>query len=222
MILGGDELSHTQNGNNNAYCQDNELTWLNWDLDERKQQFLDFVRRCSRIWREQPVLQRRKFFLGRRHPRTEIKDISFFESRWQGDERRGVECRLRPLPGRAAGGRCDQRSGRARRADRWGHAAAAAQRALGRDPVHAARDAAGACLGDAARHADAQMPLRVCRGGEQYPLFGRSLALLRTTRPAEAGSVRVDQRRSKRLRKEAAAGESASRRRTPPLREVEP
>ena len=35
MLLAGDELSHTQNGNNNAYCQDNELTWLNWDLDDR-------------------------------------------------------------------------------------------------------------------------------------------------------------------------------------------
>ena len=45
MICGGDELSHTQNGNNNAYCQDNELTWLNWELDEEQKGFLDFVRK---------------------------------------------------------------------------------------------------------------------------------------------------------------------------------
>ena len=43
MLCGGDELGHTQNGNNNAYCQDNELTWLNWELDDEQQQFLDFV-----------------------------------------------------------------------------------------------------------------------------------------------------------------------------------
>ena len=50
MIFAGDELSHTKNGNNNTYCQDNELTWLNWDLDERRQKFLDFVRTCTQIW----------------------------------------------------------------------------------------------------------------------------------------------------------------------------
>ena len=67
MLFGGDELSHTKGGNNNTYCQDNDLTWLNWHLDERKQKFLDFVRKVTRVWREQPVLQRKKFFQGR-HP----------------------------------------------------------------------------------------------------------------------------------------------------------
>ncbi len=42
MLLGGDELSHSQRGNNNTYCQDNELTWLNWDLDERQQKGMAF------------------------------------------------------------------------------------------------------------------------------------------------------------------------------------
>src|SRR5262249_6425769 len=54
MICGGDELGHTQKGNNNGYCQDNELTWLNWNLNDEQKQFLDFVRRASLIWREQP------------------------------------------------------------------------------------------------------------------------------------------------------------------------
>ncbi len=48
MMLGGDELSMTQEGNNNAYCQDNEITWLNWSLDDRKAEFLAYVRTSSR------------------------------------------------------------------------------------------------------------------------------------------------------------------------------
>jgi isoamylase len=78
MMLAGDELSHTQQGNNNTYCQDNELTWLNWELDEEQQRFLDFVRHVSRIWREQPVFQRRRFFIGRKIRGQDIKDISWF------------------------------------------------------------------------------------------------------------------------------------------------
>jgi glycogen operon protein len=78
MLLGGDELGHSQQGNNNAYCQDNALTWLDWNVDEKSQKFLDFVRKCTRIWCEQPVLQRRKFFNGRALRGSDIKDISFF------------------------------------------------------------------------------------------------------------------------------------------------
>ena len=79
MLLAGDEFGHTQKGNNNAYCQDNELTWLNWDLDERQQKLLEFTRKLSRIWREHPVFQRRKFFQGRALRGSDIKDISFLE-----------------------------------------------------------------------------------------------------------------------------------------------
>ena len=78
MMLGGDELGHSQNGNNNAYCQDNELTWLDWELDDRQKRFLDFARKLIFIRRSQPVLHRRKFFLGRAIRGSDIKDISFF------------------------------------------------------------------------------------------------------------------------------------------------
>jgi len=78
MLLAGDELGHTQQGNNNTYCQDNELTWLDWDLDPRRQRLLDFVRAVIEIWRTQPVFQRRKFFQGRAIRGTDIKDISWF------------------------------------------------------------------------------------------------------------------------------------------------
>src|SRR5262249_5088978 len=78
MLLGGDELSHTQRGNNNAYCQDNELTWLNWELNDEQTRFLDFTRNVARIWREQPVFQRRKFFKGRAIRGSDIRDVSWF------------------------------------------------------------------------------------------------------------------------------------------------
>ena len=78
MMLGGDELGHGQKGNNNTYCQDNELTWLDWDLDERKQQFLEFTKKLILIRMTQPVFQRRKFFLGRAIRGSDVKDISFF------------------------------------------------------------------------------------------------------------------------------------------------
>ena len=78
MICGGDELSHSQNGNNNAYCQDNELTWVNWELNERQQIFLAFARKVASIWTEQPVFQRRRFFLGRAIRGSDIKDLSWF------------------------------------------------------------------------------------------------------------------------------------------------
>jgi glycogen operon protein len=79
MLYGGDELGHTQKGNNNAYCQDNELTWLNWELDDEQGAFLEFVRRAARLRMEQPVFRRRDFFLGRPLRGESIKDISFFE-----------------------------------------------------------------------------------------------------------------------------------------------
>ena len=64
MISGGDELGRTQQGNNNAYCQDNEISWHHWDLDEQQQDFLDFTRRVIRLRKENPALHRKKFFDG--------------------------------------------------------------------------------------------------------------------------------------------------------------
>jgi glycogen operon protein len=77
MLLAGDELGHTQRGNNNTYCQDNELSWLDWEMTPQKQEFLDFVRAAVRLWKAQPVLQRRHFFQGRSIRGTDIRDISF-------------------------------------------------------------------------------------------------------------------------------------------------
>ena len=61
MILGGDELGHTQQGNNNAYCQDNEISWLDWDLDEERERFLESVARIIQLRRQHPVFSRRRY-----------------------------------------------------------------------------------------------------------------------------------------------------------------
>jgi len=79
MLRGGDELGQTQNGNNNAYCQDNPTSWVHWDLNPEQKALLEFVRRVIRIRTEQPTLQRRTFFQGRSIRGKEVKDITFLE-----------------------------------------------------------------------------------------------------------------------------------------------
>ncbi|MCX7823792.1 MAG: glycogen debranching protein GlgX [Syntrophobacterales bacterium] len=65
MILGGDELGRTQGGNNNAYCQDNTISWYSWRLEDRDKDFLEFVRRVIAVRRSQPLFQRSNFFKDR-------------------------------------------------------------------------------------------------------------------------------------------------------------
>ncbi len=79
MLCSGDEIGHSQRGSNNAYCQDNEVTWLNWDLNDEQRDFLAFVRKVTLIWRTQPVFQRRHFFQGRGIRGSEVQDISWFD-----------------------------------------------------------------------------------------------------------------------------------------------
>ncbi|MCZ4495534.1 MAG: glycogen debranching enzyme GlgX, partial [Thermoleophilia bacterium] len=77
MLLGGDEMGRTQNGNNNAYCQDNELSWVHWDLSEDDQQLLDFTRQAVRIFEEHAVLRRRAFFTGSPVAGDGVKDLTW-------------------------------------------------------------------------------------------------------------------------------------------------
>ncbi len=77
MICGGDELGRTQHGNNNAYCQDNELSWTDWKLTPARRRFLEFVRRVVDIRSRYPVLSRKKFFLGRSIRGSDVKDIEW-------------------------------------------------------------------------------------------------------------------------------------------------
>jgi glycogen operon protein len=77
MLLGGDEVGRTQRGNNNAYCQDNALSWFDWALVERHRDLLTFTREAIAFTRRFPVLQRRRFFEGRDENANGIPDIQW-------------------------------------------------------------------------------------------------------------------------------------------------
>ncbi|MDO9225292.1 MAG: glycogen debranching protein GlgX [Pseudomonadota bacterium] len=79
MLVAGDEMGRTQNGNNNAYCQDNEISWVNWELSAADREFLEFTQRVIALRREHPVFRRRNFFQGRAIHGTGIKDIHWFK-----------------------------------------------------------------------------------------------------------------------------------------------
>ena len=77
MICGGDEIGRTQGGNNNAYAQDNEISWFDWQLDERRRSLLDFTSRLVRLRHRHPSLRRRKFFLGKLIHGEGVRDITW-------------------------------------------------------------------------------------------------------------------------------------------------
>ncbi|MFP4576225.1 MAG: glycogen debranching protein GlgX [Coleofasciculus sp.] len=78
MLLGGDEIGRTQGGNNNAYCQDSEISWFDWDLPDENAALLDFSRQLIYFRRQHPTFRRRKWFLGRAIHGSSVKDISWF------------------------------------------------------------------------------------------------------------------------------------------------
>lgn len=77
MISHGDEVGRTQRGNNNAYCQDNEISWVSWDLDPREREMLEFTREVFRITQSNPVFRRRRFFDGNRVADRGTKDVTW-------------------------------------------------------------------------------------------------------------------------------------------------
>ncbi len=79
MILAGDEIGRTQQGNNNAYCQDNALSWVDWSLDDERLSLLDFARAVIRLRREHPVFRRRQFFQGQLLIGGESRDIEWLK-----------------------------------------------------------------------------------------------------------------------------------------------
>lgn len=78
MILGGDEFLRSQQGNNNAYCQDNAISWFDWTIAEKNRDILDFFKKAIALTKTYPVLQKRKFFSGRDQNGNEIPDIAWF------------------------------------------------------------------------------------------------------------------------------------------------
>ncbi len=96
MMLGGDEFGRTQRGNNNAYCHDNEISWFDWGLVARNSDLMEFFRKAIAFTRRFPVLQRRKFLLGKDLDADGVPDLTWFapdqgEPAWR-DERARTLC----------------------------------------------------------------------------------------------------------------------------------
>src|SRR5690606_18253315 len=181
MLLAGDEMGRTQQGNNNAYCQDNELSWLDWSLDDERESLLEFTRTLVQLRREHPVFRRRDFFQGRPLHGGGIKDILWLRpdgAEMSDDEWEHAHARCLAVYLSGSGLHEVDRRGRPVRDDDFlmlfnAHhdEIAFVLPALGGESWHCVLDTAGAGR-DAACYG----------GGAAYALRGRSLALL--ARPA--------------------------------------
>jgi isoamylase len=80
MLLGGDEFGRTQEGNNNAYCQDNPISWVDWTIGEGDAEFCEFVRQVISIVADNPILRRRDFFAGAPVGDGPMKDVTWIRS----------------------------------------------------------------------------------------------------------------------------------------------
>jgi isoamylase len=99
MLLGGDEFLRTQQGNNNAYCQDNEMSWFNWDLLGQNGDIYEFCKKAIAFTRRYTILQRRKFYLGKDMNGNHVLDFSWFgdtleQPDWRNSELRTVAFQL--------------------------------------------------------------------------------------------------------------------------------
>jgi isoamylase len=193
MICGGDELGRTQQGNNNAYCQDNELSWYDWSLDRADQALLRFTRQLIRLRRRHPVLRRRQFFYGRRIHGSEVKDLAWFrpdgkemtEEDWNNPHTRCFGLRL-------AGDGIEEVDARGRRIvdDTFLILINAHHEPVPfLLPAHR-RGVRWDLLVDT-RTADGRVRQPSLKGGESYPLEGRNLALLGLRR-ADRGRRRAE------------------------------
>ena len=79
MLVAGDEFRRTQRGNNNAWCQDNELSWLDWRMAETHADLVRFCREMIRFRRQQPTVRRRHFLTGTINGRSPLPDVSWFD-----------------------------------------------------------------------------------------------------------------------------------------------
>jgi len=98
MLLGGDEVGRTQHGNNNAYCQDNELSWFDWEICETGWDMYKFVRDLIAVMQNNPILRRRAFFTGQAPPGLHTKDVTWIRpdgtemttDDWEASDRRSI------------------------------------------------------------------------------------------------------------------------------------
>jgi glycogen operon protein len=212
MLLAGDEIGRTQKGNNNAYCQDNELSWLDWKLDRPRRELLEFTRYLIRLLHEHPVLRRRHFFQGRHIRGSEVKDLAWFrpdgkemsDEDWNNSENRSFGLRL-------AGDAIEELDDRGNRIvdDTLLILLNAHHEAVPFIlPAHR-RKVRWQVLLDTSEATLSKTNHRSIRGGEAYELKGRSLVLLRLPKYVEAentnGEPRVASRRARRSSSAAVA-----------------
>ncbi len=188
MLLAGDEIGRTQQGNNNAYGQDNELSWVDWQLDRPRHDLLEFTRTVIQLFHQHPVLRRRQFFQGRSIRGSEVKDLAWFrpdgremgEDDWNNPYVRCVGLRL-------AGDAIDEVDERGNRiVDDTLLILLNAHHEPVRFVLPAHRPRLRWELGLDTREATGKAPHRLIRGGEPYELEARSIALLRLQSPVRS------------------------------------
>jgi isoamylase len=183
MVLAGDELSHTQGGNNNPYCQDNETFWLNWRLDEEQERFLEFTGQMIAFRRQHAVFSRRRFLQADAMTVEGLKEIIWLTP--HGDEMTETEWNqhfARCLGVYLAGAAIERR-------DRHGHAVKDNNFLLLFNahhemiPFKLPKFLTGKSWWTVLDTAAMEQPFAQNRiePGSEYPLQGRSLALLRET-----------------------------------------
>ena len=108
MLLGGDEFGRSQDGNNNAYCQDSEISWLDWKgMDEESKALLSFTRKLIALRHTHIVFRRQRFFRGDIIPGTDVKDVVWLrpdgvemsEADWRNAQAQALAVRLSGEPG---------------------------------------------------------------------------------------------------------------------------
>ena len=127
MVLAGDEFGRTQGGNNNAYCQDNEISWVNWNFGEKEVELAEFVRKVIVLRQSFPILRRSRFLTGEYNPDLDVRDVRWLSPAGQDIEDDQWGDAQRPLLWHAAG---RSRPGQRHQAPGDGrHRAAGAERA---------------------------------------------------------------------------------------------
>jgi isoamylase len=188
MLLAGDEIGRTQQGNNNAYSQDNELSWVDWQLDRPRHDLLEFTRTVIQLFHQHPVLRRRQFFQGRSIRGSEVKDLAWFrpdgremaEDDWNNPYVHCVGLRL-------AGDAIDEVDERGNRiVDDTLLILLNAHHEPVRFVLPAHRPRLRWELGLDTRETTGKAPHRLIRGGEPYELEARSMALLRLQSPGRS------------------------------------
>ena len=182
MLCSGDEIGRTQGGNNNAYCQDNEISWVDWTLSKPQQALLTFTRGLIALRQKHPVFRRRRFFQGRRIRGMEVKDLYWLrpDGKEMTDED-WTQGYVRCLGVRLAGDAMEEKDAKGRplldetflvllnaHHEPRPFTLPAHKRGVRWQPVF-----------DTASYDTNGKPVTLFRGGDQYDLEARSLAVLR-------------------------------------------